>query len=270
MATRRNKPWDKDKGSNPESSAAGRGVPANLQKLAGIPGESTPKARRSIPVLITVETAELVDLNRRVWLELNAKLVAVGGELMVTQDQLLRYFATAIYARTMWVMRQVSLEPTRRSFAPKDRWALPTAMAYIVNAIGVVETQEGRRYVPTWVGDESFILSRTEFEDYTAQLLAYEPYGLRFAKGFEPGIEGVDKVMTLIRVDEEGDSFFYAWVPPTALEAITAAVLGVRRTNLIDMDVVEPDMIPTFRIRGSWALGYMADMARMNEHRDVA
>jgi len=267
MATRKSKPWDK--GEPTEPTATGRGVPANLRKLADIPGESTPRAKRSIPVLITIRTAELVDLNRRVWLELNAKLVAVGGEMLVSEAQLLQYFATAIYARTNWVLRRVGME-SRRSFAPKDRWALPPSMAYIVNAIGVVETQEGRRYHPVWVGDDEYILTRDEFEDLTTQLLALEPYGLRFAKGFEPAVEGVDKVMTLIRVDEEGDVFFYAWVPPHALEAISAAVLGIQRQNPIDMTLVEPDMIPTFRIRGSWALGYMADMARMNEHRDVA
>jgi hypothetical protein len=267
MATRKSKPWDK--GETPESQATGRGVPANLRKLADIPGESTPRAKRSIPVLITVRTAELADLNRRVWMELNAKLVAVGGEMLVSEAQLLSYFTTAIYARTNWVLRRVGME-SRRSFAPKDRWALPTAMAYIVNAIGVVETQEGRRYHPVWMGSEEGILTRDEFEDLTTQLLALEPYGLRFAKGFEPAVEGVDKVMTLLRVDEEGDVFFYAWVPPHALEAITAAVLGIQRTSPVDMTLVEPDMIPTFRIRGSWALGYMADMARMNEHRDVA
>jgi hypothetical protein len=202
-------------------------------------------------------------------MELNAKLVAVGGELLVTEEELLRYFSTAIYARTMWVLRAVG-QTAKRSFAPKDRWALPTAMAYVVNAIGVVETQEGRRYVPVWAGSEELILTRDEFDDLTLRLLAYEPFGLRFAHAIEPGIEGVDKVMTLIRVDEENDTFFYAWVPPTALEAITAAILGVQRTNQLDMNLVESDMIPTFRIRGSWALGYMADMARMNEHRDVA
>lgn len=267
MATRKIKPWDK--GEVPDSQATGRGVPANLRKLADIPGESTPRAKRSIPVLITVGTAELADLNRRIWLELNAKLVAVGGEMVVTEAEMMRYFTTAIYARTNWVLRRVGME-SRRSFAPKDLWALPTAMAYVVNAIGVIETQEGRRYHPVWMGSEEEILTRQEMEDLTVKLLALEPYGLRFAKGFEPAVEGVDKVMTLLRVDEEGDVFFYAWVPPHALEAITAAVLGIHRSNPVVMDLVEPDMIPTFRIRGSWALGYMADMARMNEHRDVA
>jgi hypothetical protein len=267
MATRKVKPWDKSGSS--ENTESGRGVPANLRKLADIPGESTPRAKRSIPVLITATTVELADLSRRVWLELNAKLVAVGGRMTVTEEQLLAYFSTAIYARTQWVLRLAGMD-SRRTFAPKDRWALPTAMAYVVNAVGVVETQEGRRYHPVWAGSDDLILSRDEMELITIQLLALEPYGLRFAKGFEPGVEGVDKVMTLIRVDEEGDVFYYAWVPPHALEAITAAVLGVSRTVPVTMDGIEADLIPTFRIRGSWALSYMADMARMNEHRDVA
>lgn len=266
MANSKSRPWNKE--VKAEGPGGGWGVlTPNLRPLADLPGERNPNKWGEIPVLVSVETAELADLNHRVWTELQSKLVAVGGEMTVSEEELLRYFSTAIYARVMWVNRTMP----SRGFRPNDLWALPVAMHMVISAIGEVET-EGCIYRPVWTApvDQTVLLSISDWENITRRLLALEPFGLRFVKALELSERGVDKVMTLIRVDEPEETFFYAYVPPHALEAIIAAVLGVRRTDVGDMSSYPRDMIPTFRLRGSWALGFMRDFARMNEHRDVA
>jgi len=273
MATSKNRPWNKEPKENGPSGGWGS-LPANLRPLADLPGELTPHKMGDIPVLITAQTADLADLTTRVWDELNAKLIAAGGQMTVTEDELLRYFATAIYSRTMWVNR--TMRPD--AFRPNDKWALPVAMHMVVSAIGIVETKEGVRYVPQWVSQmppvledqDPIILPRDRWESITRRLIALEPFGLRFVKAYEQSEAGVEKVMSLLRVDEETETFFYAWIPPHALEALIAAVLGISRTRPVDMAAMPLDSIPTYRIRGSWVLRFMHDFARMNEHRDVA
>jgi hypothetical protein len=266
MATSKNRPWNKETKADGPGGGWGA-LPSNLRPLADLPGERNPMKWGEIPVLVSVQSAELVDLNHRVWTELQSKLVAAGGEMTVTEEELLRYFATAIYARVMWVNR--TMPP--RGFRPSDLWALPVAMHMVISAIGEVES-DGIIYRPVWQApaDDTLLLSIPEWERITRALLALEPFGLRFVKALELSERGVDKVMTLIRVDEPGETFFYAYVPPHALEALIAAVLGIRRTDVGDMSGYPRDMIPTYRLRGSWVLGFMRDFARMNEHRDVA
>jgi len=235
--------------------------------LADIPGELTPHKMGDVSVLVSATSADLADLNRRVWDELNAKLIAAGGQMTVTEGELLQYFATAIYSRTMWVNR--TMRPD--SYRPNDKWALPVAFHMAVSAIGIVESKDGVRYVPEWIAPEpGVILPRTEWENITRRLMALEPFGLRFVKAYEQSESGVEKVMSLARTEGEDDFYFYAWVPPHALEALIAAVLGIRRTSPVDVLGLPRDFIPTYRIRGSWVLRFMHDFARMNEHRDVA
>lgn len=265
MANSKNRPWNNSSKESDQSGGWGN-LPANLRPLADTPGERNPMKWGEIPVLVSVQAAELGDLNNRVWTELQAKLVAAGGEMVVSEDELLRYFATAIYARVMWVNRSLPA----RGFRPNDLWALPVAMHMVISAIGEVE-KDGITYRPRWIPPaDGVLLSVAEWEDITRRLLALEPFGLRFVKALELSERGVDKVMTLIRVDEPAETFFYAYVPPHALEALIAAVLGIRRTDVSDMSGFPLDMIPTYRLRGSWVLGFMRDFARMNEHRDVA
>lgn len=270
MANRK-RPWDKDK----ETSSPGDGwgtLPANLRPLADLPGELTPHRMGEVRVLVTVQNEDLGDFSDRVWRELNAKLVAAGGELTVTPEELLKYFATAIYSRVMWVNRTMN----SGSFKPNDKWAIPVAMHMVISAIGHVEgtgINNGIRYIPVWdEGGAEFLLTRQEWERITVKLLALEPFGLRFVKAYEQSENGVEKVMSLLRVDDsvENDTFFYAWIPPHALETLIAAILGIRRTNSVTLNPQERESIPPYRMRGSWVLRWMHDFARMNEHRDVA
>jgi len=270
MATRKNRPWDKEKADSVPSGGSWGSLPANLKPLADLPGELTPHRMGDIPVLVSVQNSDLGDFSDRVWAELDAKLLAAGGAMTVTRDELVKYFATAIYSRVMWVNR--TMRPG--TYRPSDKWALPVAFSMIVSAIGRVETTTGVNYVPVWQESAesiAMLLSKPEWEDVTRRLIALEPFGLRFVKAYETSEAGVEKVMSLLRVDATDDTFFYAWVPPHALETLIAAILGLRRSgDPVDILSLPKDAIPTYRIRGSWVLHFMHDFARLNEHRDVA
>jgi hypothetical protein len=264
MANRK-KPWEQKSESAPRGDWGN--LPSNLRILADLPGEMNPHSMGDIQVLVSVSNTDLGDLSDRVWDELNAKLIASGGEMTVTREELVGYFATAIYSRTMWVNR--NMRPG--TFRPDDKWALPVAMHMVVNAIGIVDSQTGARYIPQW--DEAgtpLVLDRLTWESVTRRLIALEPFGLRFAKAYEKSEFGVEKVMSLLRVDDISDFYYFAWVPPHALEALIAAVLGLKRVVSTPLDALPLDAIPRYRIRGSWVLRWMHDFARVSEHRDVA
>jgi len=268
MATRK-RPWEKEKETSTPGGSWGS-LPANLRPLADLPGEVTPQRMGDIRVLVSVHNEDLGNLSDRVWLELNAKLIAAGGAMTVTLEELTRYFATAIYSRVMWVNRTMR----EGAFRPADKWALPVAMHMVVSAIGNVDgtgINAGIRYVPVWdVSGADLLLNRAEWENITVRLLALEPYGLRFVKAYEQSEVGVEKVMSLARIDEPEETYFYAWVPPHVLETIIAAVLGIRRIDPGTIDPLNRESIPPYRMRGRWVLRWMHDFARMNEHRDVA
>jgi len=267
MATSKSRPWNKESRDSGSPTGGWGALPANLRPLADLPGELTPHRMGEVSVLVSASSADLADLSERVYDELESKLIAVGGQMTVEREELLRYFATAIYSRTMWVNR--TMRPG--SYRPNDKWALPVAFAMVVSAIGRVEGKDGVVYVPEWVESATpIVLEKPEWESITRRLIALEPFGLRFVKAYEQSENGVDKVMSLLRVDEAEETFFYAWIPPHALEALIAAVLGIRRTGPVDVTALPLDSVPTYRIRGSWVLRFMHDFARMNEHRDVA
>lgn len=264
MATRK-KPWEA-KTERPAQGDWGS-LPGNLRPLADLPGEMNPHAIGDVQVLVSVQNTDLGDLSDRVWDEINAKLIAAGGEFTVTREELTRYFATALYSRVKWVTRSLP----SGGFRPEDKWALPVAFHMVVGAVGIVDVASGQRYIPQWdsAGD-SLVLERPEWEAITRRLLALEPYGLRFVKAYEKETTGVEKVMALMRVEDAEDFYFFSWVPPHALEALMAAVLGLSRTQTVDMSAIPLDWRPKYRIRGSWVLRWMHDFARLNEHRDVA
>lgn len=260
---RNNKPWGK---SENQGSGWGVDLPANLRALADIPSENNPARMGEVQVLVSVHNADLEDFASRVHSELNSKLVVIGGEMTVTREELLKYFATAIYSRVMWVNHTMD----GNSFRPNEAWALPVPMHLVVSALGRVETDQGTVYVPMWeAAGNDYLLSREEWEDVTRRLAALEPYGLRMVKALEKDEKGVEKVMSLLRLDTDEGEFFFANVPPHALECLVALIAGLTPAETVTMPT-HPALVPGFRLNRTWVVRWRHDFAKLSTHRDIA
>lgn len=258
-------PWNGGKTTN--SSSWGSSLPANLRALSAIPAEINFDRMGEVPVLVSVANADLADFSHRVYQELEAKLIVVGGNMPpeISEEVLLKYFATAIYSRVMWVNHTT----TPRSFRPDEPWSLPVPMSYVIAAIGRVETEDGPVYVPTWnpEGDQ-YVLSREEWEQVTRRLRALEPYGLRFVKAYEKDSTGVSDVMSLLRLETPDGEYFFGQVPPHAFECICALIAGLSPVAPVQMPN-HPALLPRYRLRSQWVVSWMHDFASLSDQRDV-
>lgn len=265
------KPWERSSSPPPQSRGDWGNLPSHLRALADLPGERNPRSIGEVHVLISAQTADLADFTHRVWDEINAKLVSAGGNITVTEEELLKYFVTGIYSRIAWVNRNFERGNRRWGFRPDDMWALPVQMHMVISAIGRVRTERNVIYVPRWVEPEvPLVLERPEWENITRKLLALEPFGLRFVRAYEKDESGVEKVMSIIRVDTVDETYFYSFVPPHALEALIAAILGIARSDSESIVSMPLDAVPGYRVRGSWVMTWMHEFSKLSEHRDVA
>jgi hypothetical protein len=264
MAT---KPWKQGQNQGPSSTAGSwdRDIPPHLRALGDIPSEINPSRIGETRVLVSVQNADLGDFVHRIFGELSAKIAAVGGTFTVSEDELVKYFATAIYSRVMWVNHTM----TDGAFRPNDLWALPVPMHMVVSAIGIVETDRGLRYIPEWdKAGTKLLMNREQWEDVTRRLIALEPYGFRLVKALERNEQGVEKVMTLIRLSTDEGDFFYADVPPHALECIVALIGGLSPAQPVTMPT-HPALVPGFRLNREWVLRWRHDFAKLSTHREA-
>jgi hypothetical protein len=261
------KPWgQKDQNTSSSQSSWARDLSPKLQALRNIPAEINFERMVEARVLVSVQNADLGDFSNRVYEELEAKLLTVGGTMPgITKDDLVKYFATAIYSRVMWVNHTMD----GRSFRPSDRWALPVPMSYVVSALGRVESEDGPTYVPQWdnAGD-ALLLDKLEWEDITRRLSALEPYGFRLVHALEKDEAGVAEVMSLLRLETSEGEFFFGWVPPHAFECLVALIAGLTPADPVVMPL-HPALLPRYRLRGEWVLQWRHDFASLSSHRDV-
>lgn len=268
MANRKNQPWKaKQDATRSPSDTWAASLPAEYRTMAEVPSQMNVDSMGSVQVLVTVQNADLADLSNRIYNELSSKIQVAGGSMPISQDDLLKYFATALYARVAWVNRQE--RGGRLSFRPTDRWALPVPMSIVVAAIGKVESQRGTTYVPVWnESGNDLVLEKSEWERISNQLRSVEDYGFRFVKALERADEGVERIMSMFIVDEPEDRVFYGHIPPTALDCLVALYAGLSRVQPVEMPS-EPDLVPRYKLRGSWVVHWRHDFAAPSSHRDV-
>jgi hypothetical protein len=235
------------------------GFPSKSRRLSELAvGQFNPNGLGTHEVIVSVNQANLEDLSTKIHSLINSEVEISGGQMTVSDEELKRYFVTAIYARTKWVNFQ-SVGP----FRPDGQWALPVPMHMVVNALGEVETQPNRRYVPVWntAGDE-LVLSPTEWESITRRLTALELLpNVEFIHAFEKDRKGSDVVMPLLHGNVDGQNFFYANVPPHALECLIAMVAGLASGTPVDIEGLPPQVIPVYRVSHTWVAGFMQDFS---------
>jgi hypothetical protein len=266
IVANKQQPWKKAPSEPNGSSGWASKLPSNLSALRNIPAELNYARMVETSVLVSVQNVDLADFSDRVYEELDAKLITVGGSMPnITKEDLLKYFATALFSRVMWVNR--TMRPN--SYRPDEEWALPIPMTYVVSAIGRVQSEDGPTYVPVWdAGGDDLILARTEWELLTRKLRALEPFGLRFIRALEKDVKGVDDVMSILRLETPDGAFFYGNVPPHAFECLCALIAGLSPVVPVEMPT-HPALLPKYRLRGEWVLQWRHEFATLSTHRDV-
>lgn len=237
------------RGPNPGKSSPGRGLDGISPTLnLGKSGEDTVS-------LLLVGNVEFDALVRNVYIALVDATDAQGLVLNFTQEDLSRYFVSAMYARV------ANVTYGRQVVRPEDLWALPSPWAYAINAIGRVDLGNGLTIVPEWAGSPNpspdGIMSRDETMRMTSRLKALEPLGFRWIRQIEKSRDGDKTVMAIIpTVDQHGDVIFTSHQPATGIHFMTAAVIGIQ-------SVVVPAGIPK-----AWLPDYTLDARRLVQFRE--
>lgn len=204
----------------------------------------------------SVEFGALVS---RVHQQIDALLHAQGADVVVTEQELARYFATAVACRISHVTG------VRFHVRVSDKWALPLPFAYAVAALGRIDLPSGLTVLPKFDQSSSdLVLNVDEFEDITARLRAIEPLGLRFAHAIESSMNGDDKVMLIVPVvTDQGDVSYTSQAAFTGVHAMTSAVLGAETVNVTGF--IPPMWMPDYVIHERRLVQFRGRYADLNE-----
>jgi hypothetical protein len=231
------------------------------RRLAEMPvGQINPIGLGNHEVIVSVNQVTLEEFSNMVYSMLASRVEVSGGSMTVTEEELKRYFVTAIYSRVRWV----NFQPVG-NFRPDAPWALPVPMHMVASAIGVVETQPSRRYVPVWNPDgDELVLSTAEWESCTRRLSALELLpDVELIHALEKDRSGLDVVMSLLHGTLDGQEYFYSNVPPHALECLIASVAGLAAATPIDIEGLPPQVIPIYHVSRTWIVGFMQDFVQL-------
>lgn len=127
-----------------------------------------------------------------------------GLRMTVTEEELLKYFLTAVRARAYRASRQYEAHDPTFHIKCGSAWCLPASFAAIVDKIGVVELDVPRAtFVPQWSPEYNELTYHqpAELIPTTAKLrsLADHPdLKLTFAHAIQNNITGDSEVMSLI------------------------------------------------------------------------
>lgn len=230
-------------------------LPASIRDLAETPvGTLNTQAQREYKVIVSINEVDLRSFISYNYQVLESKAMAVGGNMLVTEDELFRLFITALKARVDWV----TFTPTQHRI--DSVWTLTVPMSIVIAAIGIIEQGAGKRFVPEWNSShDELLLSVAEREDISTRLASMEPIGLTFVYSLPREKEGVERVMLVLTAEEEGDTFFYSDIPPHVLEVIVASLAGLEPSIPYRLEDVPPQLRPTHRIGREWAIRFMRE-----------
>lgn len=219
------------KGGTPPSGQSGP-KPAGWAALESIKSVPNNRQTKEIKVSISIHNATFDEVVRLTVNQLDRELMLTGAgsiaELGITEDDMKRYLASAIYTRIQWVNGERNQLGTRPDGSRRE-WLLPDVFASITNAIGRVEdSNRGLTYVPQWNEESGIVpMNLAECQRMASMLKAIEGR-VHLVDGFEKRPEGVEEVMSILAVEVDGGVVeFVTDVPISPVDAITAMVLGL-------------------------------------------
>lgn len=199
-------------------------LPETWRGMDDIHARTLPSASGELEVLILADTVDLHRTVLGVWDELNSFCQSHGIPTPVSDDELEKYFLTAVTFRVQHVKRR------SRDIRVEDHWALPFPLQAIVNAIGDVRLESPSVLITPVLapGVSNNAMARSEWLDVTRRLLSLEPRGLRMAHALEAKRDGVARVMRLTIDSSSGEWVAYSSADFKPYDALVARAVGLR------------------------------------------
>lgn len=236
-------------------------LPAGMRALGKISSEISDRIETEVPVLVVVDNTDLRRFSESVYEQLTAVVGIHGGSTDITEEDLVRYFVTAIKVRVEHTtLPRVKRNMTRTGMSVHEPWALPVNMAYFINAIGQATYGPASTLIyPVWdqAGDQ-LTMTPAEQQRMTRKLRALSNYGVRVASAIEAKREGVVKVMVLTFMNDTPEGEWVSPEPFGVIDALTASIIGLRPSGEYTHSS-NPLHIPPYRMGGTTVARYRVD-----------
>lgn len=263
-------------------SNAPKGAPQGRATTGCHPGPN-PSRGFEQPVLIVADNTRLRDHISNIWHDVNARLAACGGTMTVTEDDLVRYFVTAIKVRVEHTTRRVGQFGYRPSgMSVHDGWALPTPLHSILSSIGQVRIGGNELIVfPVWDKSADALVMNMEERDKVSREFGAVcgTLGISVFREISADREGHQQTMVLVYMEDSSD--WWATQPFAQEDAAAASIVGTKMIYNVrrgdggaDFDVVDtaqlatvlaqlPLWMPELRMESQVVARYETDMAKL-------
>jgi len=243
----------------------GMELPEGMRVPAKVSSEISTRVETEVPVLVVIDNTNLRDFTARVYDALSATVTIHGGTVRFTEDELLRYFVTAMKVR----VEHTTLSRYRRDIRSSglhvdEPWALPSNMAYVINAIGQVRYGAANTLVfPVWdKSADELVMTPQEQQKMTRELRAFATHGLQLASAIERSREGVVKVMILTYTNDTPEGEWVSPEPFAVVDALTASIAGLRPAVEYS-NGNNPIWVPPYKVDGRTVVRYLTEAAEV-------
>lgn len=238
-------------------------TPVSMRALAKMSADISERVETEVPVLVIADDTNLRNFSAMVFEQIDTLVRQNGGAPSFTEEELLRYFVTAMKVR---VERSTPphIRLVRTNMRTDDRWALPPTLAYVINAIGQVRYGPGEvLFYPVWnKAADDLVMSQQERDRMTARLRSLEASGLRFVRAIESKREGVIKVMVLTFMNTPSGGEWVSPEPVGVVDAFTASLTGLRPVGGLSTET--PVWLIPYKVDERKVVQYLPESALLN------
>jgi len=243
------------------------GVPDSLRGASKIVSEINHNLPNEVQVLVVYDDTNIRTFVSYMYDEIVMVVRTRGGEVQFSEEDLLKYYITALKARVVRsTLKRIRSEISRLGVDILSQWQLPEAMAWVVNAIGQVEVGPGGtvRYYPVWNREaDVLVLDSVEHARITRALRAVTSHGIRTVTALESKLSGVAEVMVLTYAEEAGQGHWASSDVFRVTDALAHTLAGIRRT--VDYGLL-PDatFVPPMKLDEFTVIRYLPEAAAMS------
>lgn len=222
------------------------GRTGSLPSSSGLEIASQPPVERCGVQEVTLLSVGNVDFERFVlgvhslW---ESSVLAQGGQMLITSEEFLRLFITAVDSRVQHTRLKNTFQTQGKFIHPKSFGPVPTQFAYVANAVGTVLYTDGLTIVPVMdVVTRQKVMDQDEMRDLGARMRGYEPLGCAFVTALSGEVTGDDTIMQIFPyVSANGEITYGSYIPVTGPGFLTGSLLGREA-------MIWPDGTPKFAL----------------------